>query len=114
MSISLNFYIGNNRNAYTEWNLSVPWPPLLRGSTTVKNKSACFFRYSKSCLYFPYFQVTVPFQYTWLDNFFHESANLVFFVVTGYKFRPGCNNPYLRLPASDEEDDLEMDQVVAG
>ena len=58
--------------------------------------------------------MTVPFQYTWLDNFFHESANLIFFVVTGYKFRPGCNNPYLRLPASDEEDDLEMDQVVAG
>ena len=58
--------------------------------------------------------MTVPFQYTWLDNFFHESANLIFFVVTGYKFRPGCNNPYLRLPASDEEEDLEMDQVVAG
>ena len=59
--------------------------------------------------------MTVPFEYTWLDNFFHESANLVFFVVTGYKFRPGCNNPYLRLPASDEEEeDLEMDQVVAG
>jgi len=72
----------------------------------------CYIYFTRIIVYL--LRVTVPFQYTWLDNFFHESANLIFFVVTGYKFRPGCNNPYLRLPASDEEDDLEMDQVVAG
>jgi len=72
----------------------------------------CYIYFTRIIVYL--LRVTVPFQYTWLDNFFHESANLIFFVVTGYKFRPGCNNPYLRLPASDGEDDLEMDQVVAG
>jgi len=72
----------------------------------------CYIYFTRIIVYL--LRVTVPFQLTWLDNFFHESANLIFFVVTGYKFRPGCNNPYLRLPANDEEDELEMDQVVAG
>ena len=31
-------------------------------------------------------------------------ATLVFFVLTGYKFRPASDNPYLQL--SQEEDDL--------
>lgn len=73
----------------------------------------CYIYFTRIIVYL--LRVTVPFEYTWMDNFFHESANLVFFVVTGVKFRPGCNNPYLRLPASEEEEeDLEMDQVVTG
>ncbi|TEA29624.1 hypothetical protein DBR06_SOUSAS510209, partial [Sousa chinensis] len=39
-----------------------------------------------------------------------EMATLVFFVLTGYKFRPASDNPYLQL--SQEEDDLEMESVV--
>lgn len=39
-----------------------------------------------------------------------ETATLVFFVLTGYKFRPASDNPYLQL--SQEEDDLEMESVV--
>ena len=31
-----------------------------------------------------------------------ELATLVFFILTGYKFRPGCNNPYFKV----EEEDL--------
>ena len=31
-----------------------------------------------------------------------EIATLVFFILTGYKFRPGCNNPYFKV----EEEDL--------
>ena len=33
-------------------------------------------------------------QYEWLDSMFREVGTLVFFVMTGYKFRPASNNPY--------------------
>lgn len=39
-----------------------------------------------------------------------ESSTLAFFVLTGYKFQPAGNNPYLQLPQDDEED-VQMDQV---
>lgn len=38
-----------------------------------------------------------------------EMATLVFFVLTGYKFRPASDNPYLQL--SQEDDDVEMESV---
>ncbi|XP_021185798.3 protein GPR107 [Helicoverpa armigera] len=38
--------------------------------------------------------ITVPFQYAWIDEMFREVATLVFFVMTGYKFRPAAANPY--------------------
>ena len=37
-----------------------------------------------------------------------ETATLVFFVLTGCKFRPASDNPYLQL---SQEDDLEMESV---
>lgn len=37
-----------------------------------------------------------------------EMATLVFFVLTGCKFRPASDNPYLQL---SQEDDLEMESV---
>lgn len=40
----------------------------------------------------------------------NEMATLVFFVLTGYKFRPASDNPYLQL-SQDDEDDLEMEAV---
>jgi len=52
----------------------------------------------------------VPFQYEWLDEMFLEMTTFIFFVLTGYKFRPAANNPYLEL-AHDSEDE-EMDTVV--
>ncbi|KAL6055000.1 hypothetical protein STEG23_029182 [Scotinomys teguina] len=51
----------------------------------------------------------VPFQWKWLYQLLDETATLVFFVLTGYKFRPASDNPYLQL--SQEEDDLEMESV---
>jgi hypothetical protein len=39
---------------------------------------------------------------------FREMTTFIFFVLTGYKFRPARNNPYLEL-AHDSEDDTEMD-----
>lgn len=38
-----------------------------------------------------------------------EVSTLIFFVLTGYKFRPASNNPYLQLPQNEE--DVEMDEV---
>lgn len=51
-------------------------------------------------------KITVPFRYEWLDELFREGATLIFFVLTGYKFRPTQSNPYFRL-AQDEEEEME-------
>ncbi|XP_077694621.1 protein GPR108 isoform X2 [Eretmochelys imbricata] len=57
---------------------------------------------------------TVPFQWQWLYELLVEVSTLVFFILTGYKFRPASNNPYLQLPQEDEEEgeELQMNQVV--
>lgn len=55
-------------------------------------------------------RIAVRFQYEWLDPLFVELATLAFFILTGYKFRPASNNPYLQLSQSDDEE--EMDEVV--
>ncbi|XP_003407466.1 protein GPR107 isoform X2 [Loxodonta africana] len=55
-------------------------------------------------------KLAVPFQWKWLYQLLDEMATLVFFVLTGYKFRPASDNPYLQLP--QEEDDLEVESVV--
>ncbi|XP_043388763.1 protein GPR108 isoform X5 [Chelonia mydas] len=56
---------------------------------------------------------TVPFQWQWLYELLVEVSTLVFFILTGYKFRPASNNPYLQLPQEDEEEgeELQMNQV---
>jgi len=56
------------------------------------------------------FQMTVPFEFEWLNEFFMELATIIFFVVTGVKFKPATDNPYLQVP-SDDEEDIEMDTV---
>ncbi|XP_069465360.1 protein GPR107 [Ambystoma mexicanum] len=55
-------------------------------------------------------KIIVPFQWKWLYELLDELATLIFFVLTGYKFRPASDNPYLQLPQDD--DDLEMEAVV--
>ncbi|KAG7491302.1 hypothetical protein MATL_G00002060 [Megalops atlanticus] len=55
-------------------------------------------------------KVTMPFQWQWFYEFLVEVSTLIFFVMTGYKFRPASNNPYLQLP--QDEEDVEMDEVV--
>ncbi|PNI12547.1 GPR108 isoform 5 [Pan troglodytes] len=56
-------------------------------------------------------QVAVPFQWQWLYQLLVEGSTLAFFVLTGYKFQPTGNNPYLQLPQEDEED-VQMEQVM--
>ena len=52
-------------------------------------------------------------QYEWLDEMFREMATFVFFVMTGYKFRPASNNPYFSVPTDDLED-YDMGEVLIG
>ncbi|XP_077300928.1 protein GPR107 [Arctopsyche grandis] len=41
------------------------------------------------------------FQYSWLDEMFKGMATFVFFVLTGYKFRPASANPYFSTTSAD-------------
>jgi len=52
----------------------------------------------------------VPFKYEWLDELFKECATITFFVITGYKFRPAPDNPYLQVP-QDSDEEVEMEEV---
>ncbi|KAM4888555.1 protein GPR108 [Thomomys bottae] len=56
-------------------------------------------------------RVAVPFQWQWLYQLLVEGSTLTFFVLTGYKFQPAGDNPYLQLPQEDEED-MQMEQVM--
>ncbi|XP_048197820.1 protein GPR108 isoform X1 [Perognathus longimembris pacificus] len=56
-------------------------------------------------------RVAVPFQWQWLYQLLVEGSTLTFFVLTGYKFQPAGDNPYLQLPQEDEED-VQMEQVM--
>lgn len=50
---------------------------------------------------------TMPYDWMWLRYVFTELATLAFYVVTGYKFKPAENNPYLPVAKDDPE---EMDE----
>eukprot|EP01091_Cochliopodium_minus_P003642 TRINITY_DN13620_c0_g1_i1.p1 TRINITY_DN13620_c0_g1~~TRINITY_DN13620_c0_g1_i1.p1 ORF type:complete len:446 (-),score=87.91 TRINITY_DN13620_c0_g1_i1:78-1343(-) len=53
------------------------------------------------------FDAGLPYQYVWLGDLFSQTANLIFFVVTGYKFQPTPDNPYLKISSDDEGTPLE-------
>uniref|UniRef100_A0A8W7PKU8 GOST seven transmembrane domain-containing protein n=1 Tax=Anopheles coluzzii TaxID=1518534 RepID=A0A8W7PKU8_ANOCL len=55
--------------------------------------------------------ITVAFQYAWLDEMFKEMATYVFFVLTGYKFRPVSQHPYFSLHGEDLDDDDDDGEV---
>lgn len=65
----------------------------------------CYIYFTRIIVYL--LKITVPFQYEWLDEMFKEMATFVFFVMTGYKFRPASNNPYFRVSQDDDEYDME-------
>jgi len=57
---------------------------------------------------------TLPFQYIWLKVFFEEFATLVFYVLTGYQFRPAEDNPYVKLSQNEEDGDEEFGLLDEG
>ncbi|KAK4872430.1 hypothetical protein RN001_014459 [Aquatica leii] len=64
----------------------------------------CYIYFTRIIVYL--LRITVPFQYGWLDEMFREMATYVFFVLTGYKFRPAAHNPYFSLPQEEEENQV--------
>lgn len=70
----------------------------------------CYIYFTRIIVYL--LQITVPFKYEWLDEMFKEMATFVFFVMTGYKFRPASDNPYFSVPMDD--DDYDMQEVLIG
>lgn len=70
----------------------------------------CYIYFTRVIVYL--LKITVPFQYEWLDEMFREMATYVFFVLTGYKFRPASANPYFQANTDDDDDD-EMDVVIS-
>jgi hypothetical protein len=77
----------------------------------------CYVYFTRIIVYL--LRITVPFQYEWLDSMFKEVATLVFFVMTGYKFRPASNNPYFVVATEDDDEEVLIgssslrDQVTA-
>eukprot|EP00095_Tigriopus_kingsejongensis_P002082 snap_masked-scaffold866_size86999-processed-gene-0.11 protein:Tk02082 transcript:snap_masked-scaffold866_size86999-processed-gene-0.11-mRNA-1 annotation:"protein gpr107-like" len=68
----------------------------------------CYIYFTRIIVYL--LQITVPYQYEWLDEMFKEMATFVFFVMTGYKFRPASDNPYFSVPT----DDYDLGEVLVG
>jgi hypothetical protein len=46
---------------------------------------------------------TIPYYLLWLAPVATETATLIFFVVTGFKFRPAVDNPYLQVRTESDE-----------
>jgi hypothetical protein len=44
---------------------------------------------------------------------FKEMATFVFFVMTGYKFRPASNNPYFALSTEDDMNEVRIHKITA-
>lgn len=49
---------------------------------------------------------TLPFHVLWMRYFFSEAATIAFYFITGWKFRPQEQNPYISVP-HDDDDALE-------
>ncbi|XP_060595698.1 protein GPR107-like [Ruditapes philippinarum] len=71
----------------------------------------CYIYFTRIIVYL--LKMTVPFQYEWLNELFRELATIMFFIITGYKFKPAADNPYLRVP-TEEDEEMEMDEVIIG
>ncbi|XP_055957802.1 protein GPR107-like isoform X1 [Patella vulgata] len=69
----------------------------------------CYIYFTRMIVYL--LKITLPFRHEWLTEFFREIAVFLFLFVTGYKFRPASNNPYLQVP-QDSDDEIEMEEVL--
>jgi len=71
----------------------------------------CYIYFTRIIVYL--LRITVPFQYGWLDEMFREMATYVFFVLTGYKFRPAAHNPYFSVPQEEDEENVVITESGA-
>ncbi|XP_053624447.1 protein GPR107 [Plodia interpunctella] len=68
----------------------------------------CYIYFTRIIVYL--LKTTVPFQYSWIDEMFREMATLLFFVMTGYKFRPAAANPYFT-PNNDDQETQVLSEI---
>eukprot|EP01087_Luapelamoeba_hula_P021240 TRINITY_DN738_c0_g1_i1.p1 TRINITY_DN738_c0_g1~~TRINITY_DN738_c0_g1_i1.p1 ORF type:complete len:448 (-),score=64.69 TRINITY_DN738_c0_g1_i1:84-1427(-) len=55
---------------------------------------------------------TLSFRYSWLGELFTEAATVIFWSITGYKFRPIESNPFLEVSDDEgDEEEIPMDEV---
>ncbi len=47
------------------------------------------------------FEATLPYTMVWLSDVSTEFATIAFFVVTGYRFMPEQENPFLKIDSDD-------------
>lgn len=66
----------------------------------------CYIYFTRIIVYL--LKITVAFQYAWLDEMFREMATFVFFVLTGYKFRPVPQHPYFSMGDESDDDEVEI------
>ncbi len=57
-------------------------------------------------------EATLPFRFVWLGEFSTEMATLIYFSVTGYKFRPIPDNPYFVLDDGDKVTESSPNNIV--
>jgi len=72
----------------------------------------CYVYFTRIIVYM--LRISLPFQYVWLESLFTELATLMFFVMTGYKFRPAASNPYFTVADSDDEEILIGGSATVG
>eukprot|EP00752_Nemacystus_decipiens_P004362 g3986.t1 len=59
------------------------------------------------------FSAMLPFELVWLEQLCSELATLIFFVITGWCFRPHPDAPYLPIGRDENEEGLDSDQPNA-
>jgi len=72
----------------------------------------CYLYFTRLIVYL--LEITLPFRLIWINVLFSELGSLVFFFLTGYQFRPGCDNPYLSVPQEDYQDVESMPLTESG
>jgi len=72
----------------------------------------CYLYFTRLIVYL--LEITLPFRLIWINVLFSELGSLVFFFLTGYQFRPGCDNPYLSVPQEDYHDVESMPLTESG
>lgn len=69
----------------------------------------CYIYFTRIIVYL--LKITVAFQYSWIDEMFREMATFVFFVTTGYKFRPASANPYFTPTLLDDVEPQVLSEI---
>ena len=85
-----------DRSLPARGNAAVPAGPCARALFALVPRLSC-----ASCFPSPAHTSAICAQ-AWLRDFFSEGATVLFYCITGFKFRPGAENPYIQVKSEDE------------